>query len=152
MFELFQKISLTIASVFAGTTVASSPANVVKQAVVTPSPISQVEMVNRSGEFSSSGQTVRYSLRMSKNGGEITGNITGSCEGPIKGSFEGGEGGKIEGKAKASCGIAFIRQNIEVNYSGKLYLKEGKADLNWIGEIPFVANSGSFILNFEPVN
>lgn len=155
MLDLFQKLSLTIASFVTGATVAGNAAMSTPRPLITPSPspkVVEVPVVVRSGEYAISGQSVKYLVNIPKNGGEIKGNITGTCDGPISGNFDGNEGGKIEGRAKASCGIAFIRQNIEVSYTGNLYLKQGRADLNWTGDIPFSPSSGSFSIYFEPVN
>lgn len=120
----------------------------------TPSPTAQIQknLVVREGEYTYSGYSLKYSLSVPKNGGDINGNFSGVCEGPIIGYFAGGEGGDIKGSAQVDCKIAFLSYNLKATYTGKLYLKQGKVDLNWEGEIPYTQNSGSLSINFEPVN
>lgn len=119
-----------------------------------PAPVTQVQkdLVTRSGEYSHSGYTLKYTLRVNKDGGPITGEFKGVCVGPIIGKFTGGEGGNIEGQAQANCKVAIFSYNLKANYTGKLYLKEGKVDINWAGQIPYTQNSGNLSINFEPVN
>lgn len=116
----------------------------------TPTEIIQQDLITRSGEITYSGQSVRYIINVPKNGGLVTGSISGVCEGGISGNFDGGEGGKISGHANPSCGIAFVRQTFNVSFNGQLYLKQGKVDLNWLGNVPSTPGKGSFIYNFEP--
>lgn len=120
----------------------------------TPSPTSQVnqsDIVTRSGEYSYSGHTLKYLLNVPKNGGEITGSFSGVCEGPITGRFDGSEGGTIEGGTEVNCHIAIFSYALKANYFGKLYLKAGRAEINWSGKIPYTKESGSFTINFEHV-
>ncbi len=121
--------------------------------VPSPAPVAlvQKDVVERSGEYSHSGYSLKYTLRVNKNGGPITGEFKGVCVGPITGEFKGGEGGDIEGSAQANCKVAIFSYNLKVTYAGKLYLKEGKVDLNWLGQIPYTQNSGNLSINFEPV-
>lgn len=118
----------------------------------TPVPQLQEDVVTRFGEYSYSGYTLKYVLNIPKNGGEISGAFSGVCEGPINGSFAGGGGGNVSGDAEANCKVAIFSYKLKANYTGKLYLNEGKVDINWTGEIPYTANSGSLTINFEPVN
>ncbi len=119
-----------------------------------PTPVVQVQkdVVTRSGEYSHSGYTLKYTLNVPKSGGDINGAFSGVCNGPIIGKFAGGEGGNIEGSAQTDCKVAIFSYNLKVAYIGKLYLKEGKIDLNWEGQIPYTNNSGNLSINFEPIN
>lgn len=116
-----------------------------------PTPVAE-NTVERSGEYTYSGYTLRYTLRIPKDGGAVDGNFSGVCEGPITGSFDGKEGGKVTGEAKANCKIAFFSYKLKAAYDANLYLKLGKVDVNWTGEIPYTPNKGSFTMNFEPVD
>lgn len=118
-----------------------------------PTPVAQVQkdVVTRSGEYSYSGYTLKYSLNVPKNGGDINGQFSGVCNGPIIGKFAGGSGGNIEGSTQANCKVAIFSYNLKVTYTGKLYLKMGKVDINWAGQIPYTNNSGNLSINFEPV-
>lgn len=118
-----------------------------------PAPLALVQkgMVERSGEYSYSGYSLKYTVRVNKNGGPITGEFSGACVGPISGKFSGGEGGNIEGSAQANCKVAIFSYNLKVSYTGKLYLKSGKVDLSWAGQIPYTQNFGNLSINFEPV-
>lgn len=127
-------------------------ANHKPQVTPTPKPVINKNIVSRSGQYSYSGYTLKYTVNVPKDGGEVTGSLDGVCKGPITGKFEGGEGGSVEGSAKASCGISFITYDLEAKYNGKIYLKEGKIDLDWEGKIPYTKNQGSFTINFEPAN
>lgn len=120
---------------------------------VTPTPLTTPakNMVVRSGEYSYSGYTLKYTLRIPKDGGKVTGSFGGVCEGPITGQFDGKEGGKVIGEAKANCRIAFFSYHLKAGYDANLYLEQGKVDVNWTGEIPYTSNKGSFSINFEPV-
>lgn len=132
----------------------TSPALTAPADLPTLSPSSQVVqagMVTRSGEYSYSGHVLKYTLTVPQKGGDINGSFSGVCEGPITGKFAGGNGGNIEGSAQAKCSIAIFSYNLKVNYTGKLYLNEGKVDINWAGEIPYTQNSGNLAIDFEPV-
>lgn len=116
-----------------------------------PSPVNIQDTVTRSGQYSYNGYTLKYIVNVPKRGGPITGNFEGVCTGPITGKFAGPEGGKVEGEARANCKIAIFNYNLKAVYSGKLYLKQGKLDVNWEGQIPYTDNKGSFTVYFEPV-
>lgn len=153
--DFFGNLSSMIASVMTAVVgLASSvvPGISTLQATPTPTPsvVIQENMVIRSGEISYSGQSVKYSINIPKNGGEVTGSVTGICEGNIKGTYDGVEGGKISGTASPSCGVAFVRQTFNISYEGQLYLSQGRANLNWEGNIPSTSGKGSYIFNFEP--
>ncbi len=119
-----------------------------------PTPVAKVQkdVVTRSGEYSYSGHSLRYSLTVPRDGGDINGAFSGVCEGPITGKFAGGEGGNVEGSAQANCRVVIFNYNLKATYTGKLYLKEGKVDINWSGQIPYTQNSGNLSINFNPVN
>lgn len=153
--DIWGNLSNMIASIMAAVVgLASSvvPGISTPQATPTPTPnvVIQENMVIRSGEISYSGQSVKYSINIPKNGGDITGSISGVCTGDITGTYDGIEGGKVSGEANPSCGIAFLRQTFNISYDGQLYLKQGKVDLNWEGNIPSTPGKGFFSYNFEP--
>ena len=147
-----KKITLGIVTALTAT---SHGVSVLPQATptpqVTPAAIDK-NIVTRSGEYSYSGHTLKYTIRVNKNGGPITGEFSGVCIGPITGKFVGGEGGSIEGEAKANCKVAVFNYNLKATYTGNLYLEGGYVNVNWAGEIPFTTNSGSFTANFDSVN
>ena len=139
-----------------GTTALLSAAISAVSPTPAPSPSSlpqisnQENVVTRSGQYTHKGYTLGYTLSVPKEGGEFSGSFNGTCEGPITGQFEGGEGGKIEGEAEARCKVAVFSYDLNATYKGKLYLNEGKAEINWEGEIPFTLGKGSFAVNFDP--
>lgn len=155
--DFLGNISKIVASVVATvTTMASSIVPGINQPLITPPPVNNPEtviqqnMVVRSGVITYSEQSVKYIINIPKNGGDVTGSVSGICNGSITGTYDGGEGGNISGTANPSCGVAFIRQTFNISYNGQLYLKQGKADLNWEGDIPSTPGKGSYTFNFEP--
>lgn len=144
----FKSIALSLIA----TLTALSHTGVAPSPSPTPEPSPDKNTIIRSGEYSYSNYTLKYTLRIPKNGGDISGYFSGVCTGPITGKYEGGEGGKVEGRAEANCKIVILKYDLKATYSAKLYLKEGKADINWEGEIPYTPNKGSFTANFEPAN
>lgn len=118
----------------------------------TPLPTPAKNIVVRSGEYTQSGYTLKYIVRVNKDGGPITGEFSGVCVGPITGKFDGGEGGKVEGEARANCKVAIFNYNLKAIYNGNLYLKGGHVDINWVGEIPYTSNSGNLSVNFDSAN
>lgn len=149
LFSNLKSFVLGITTLISTATSPALPASTI-QATPTPTPtVVQKDIVTRSGEYSYSNYTVRYEISVPEKGGPITGSVSGVCEGPITGNFTGGEGGNIEGQAEATCKVAIFSYNLKVNYTGKLYLKEGKVDVNWTGNIPYTQSSGSLTLNFE---
>jgi|SRR3989338_1896631 len=149
-----EQILLGIKSFIAGvTTILVSTVSVASMPtptpMPTPHPVGEGQII-RSGEYSYQGYTLKYTVNLPKEGGAITGNFSGVCEGPISGEYDGKE--IINGEAQATCKVAFLSYNLKAKYSGKLYLNEGRADINWEGEIPYTENKGNFSVNFEPVN
>lgn len=142
-FSLF--IASAITSLFAFGGIEEVPATPL------PSPTS-LNSVTKSGEYNYAGKSINYTLYFPKNGGEITGSIDGSCSGPITGTYDGKDGGDITGTLNATCFFAFIEKSFQIDYSGKLYLEEGRADLDWEGEVPLTENKGNFTLNFDSDN
>lgn len=148
-------LSNIVASVVTATVgIASSVVPGITPPQITPtSPraeIMQQNIITRSGKITYSGQSVKYSINVPKNGGQITGYVSGVCKGSLTGNYDGIEGGKISGKTSQSCGIGFIRKTFNITFNGKLYLKQGKIDLNWEGNIPSTPGKGSYSFNFEP--
>lgn len=142
--------NLTLAVVTAISAIAPGiPA--VPKATPTPLPSPAENIAVRTGEYSYSGYTLKYALNIPKDGGAVTGSFSGVCEGPITGNFDGKEGGKVVGQAQANCRIAIFNYNLKAAYDADLYLKQGKVDVNWAGEIPYTPNKGSFTINFDPV-
>ena len=133
-------------------TAVSRAGAVVPQNTPTPLPTPVRNIITRTGEYSYSGYSLKYIVRVNKDGGPITGEFSGVCVGPITGKFAGGSGGNIEGEAKANCKIAIFNYNLKASYTGNLYLHNGLVNINWSGEIPYTANSGSFTVNFESLN
>ncbi|MBI2338392.1 hypothetical protein HYU95_04375 [Candidatus Daviesbacteria bacterium] len=150
MDNLFAGIkNFTLTVVAALTTIV--PVAITPTPVPTPLPTPSENIVVRSGEYSYSGYTLKYTLNIPKKGGAVTGNLSGVCEGPITGNYDGKEGGKAAGEAQANCRIAVFTYNLKATYDANLYLKQGKVDVNWAGEIPYTSNKGSFTVNFDPV-
>lgn len=108
-------------------------------------------MIIRSGEYSYSGQTLKYKVHIPKNGGKISGNLTGVCNGPIEGDYNSGPAKVVEGRAKATCPI-LLNKKLSVRYTAHLDLEKGKAYIDWQGDIPYTNGLGSFTFDFEPVN
>ena len=153
--DFLGSISKIIASVMATVSgITSSVLPSITPPQITPTPQSpifiQENIISRSGEIFYAGQTIKYSINIPKNGGDITGSVNGICEDQIIGTFDGIEGGKIAGTASPNCGVAFIRKTFNVSYEGQLYLKQGRAVLNWTGDIPSTSGKGTYIFNFEP--
>lgn len=129
----------------------SSP-NPTSSSVVNPSqnPTSS-DVITTSGEYSYLGQGVTYTVSFPKNGGDVHGSLGGMCHDSfINGKFEGGDGGKIQGTIFAWCGIAFLQQRVIANYTGNVYLKDGRIDVNWEGNTQSSWGRGSYTLKFNP--
>lgn len=152
--DFWGNLSQIVASVVAavvGITASVVPDITPSQIIPTPtSNIVEQNIITRSGVLTYSGQSVNYTINVPKDGGQFTGSVSGVCQGSLTGNYDGGEGGKINGQLNPSCGIAFVRQTFNINFDGKLYLKQGKIDLNWEGNIPSTPGKGSFTYNFEP--
>ncbi len=106
------------------------------------------KLITISGSYTYIGQELRYSVNTPKSGGEISGEVSGLCNGSTEGKFEGGEGGKIEGRASADCGIGFIRQKVNVSYTGRLFPEKKLMEINWNGQIPYFGDHGSFSYSY----
>ena len=158
MDNLILGIKTFVLGVTAAFSSVTSQALIVPKATPTPQPTNppasqvQEDTVIREGEYSYSNYNLKYSIAVPKKGGDIIGAYSGVCEGPITGKFEGGEGGNIKGETEVDCKVAIFSYKLKASYTGKLYLKMGKADLNWKGKIPYTQNSGNLSVNFEPVN
>lgn len=122
------------------------------KATPVPVPAPAKNIIVRSGEYSYSGYTLKYTLRIPKDGGKVTGNFSDACEGPITGNFDGKEGGKVTGEAQANCKIVLFTYKLKANYEAKLYLNQGKVDVDWTGKMPYVGDQGSFTIYFEPAD
>lgn len=144
-----QQIGLGIAAFFTTVTHSGSITPVVTP---TPQPTFPPNIITRSGKYDYQNYQLRYTLHIPKDGGAISGEVSGVCNGPILGDFDGKEGGIVKGVAQANCKIAVFSYHLEGRYTGKLYLKQGKVDLDWVGQIPFTQNHGSFTVGFDPVN
>lgn len=107
-------------------------------------------------------QGIRFNITMPKAGGDISGNFSGLCNGSINGYYNGGEGsinaryegGKsnfILGRAWGSCNIPFLDRAVDISYTGTMFPKDGKADIDWQSHSGVTGeNSGSFTQNFIP--
>lgn len=146
-----QHISLSIAAVLA----AYFPAAISINSQPTLAPKSAIEargnIITRSGQYSYSGQTLKYSVNIPKDGGEINGQFSGACHGPIKGYFKGAPSYAIDdGQAQAVC-LILLNKKLSATYIAHLDLENGKAYIDWIGDIPYTPRKGSFTIEFEPV-
>lgn len=108
-------------------------------------------IVTRSGEYSYSGQTLKYTVNIPKDGGKVTGHFNGVCSGPIGGFYGGGLSKTVQGRASATCPI-LLSKKLTASYTAHLDLENGKVYIDWQGDIPYTSGSGSFTINFEPVN
>jgi hypothetical protein len=79
----------------------------------------------------------------------VTGSFSGSCTGTIRGNYAGGNEGAINGTADGTCKVALINQDIKAKYNGKVYLKDGRADLSYEGNMGPLWNSGSQTVTFS---
>ncbi len=147
LFNSLQNLTLAITATISGLLMAGS---VQTTTIASPSPTitPNPNIITKTGEYNYGGQNLKYTLSIPRNGGAITGNIEGACKGPVTGNFEGSEGGEIAGKANVVCSFGFIKKNIDVTYLGNLFLKEGKADLSWEGQVPLTDNKGELTLKF----
>ena len=151
--EGFQKAFIGIVAAIAGTGIMSVDKVALPPPTNPPLPetVNQQEVITKSGQYTISGQTVTYTVNFPKNGGEVTGSLGGLCSGEIKGDFDGQEGGVFTGSVNPSCGVAFLRFSTNVTFTGNLFLNQGRANLDWQGNIPSTPGSGNVTVNFEPV-
>lgn len=158
MEHLFDLVKYTLASVIATVGIAQSSVDVsVNNQVETTSVTSQVTtqstqtMMTKTGEMEMFGQKVRYTLSFPKEGGDITGKFDGSCEGVVTGVYSGEETNDINGKLSGNCLLGIVEQPLEVNYTGKANLGEGKLDITYDAKLGLVGQKGSTILDFITV-
>ncbi len=149
--DIFQQISIAVASAVTSIFAVGSM-DVLQQPSPTPAVASNPNVVTRTGQYDYAGESLRYTIHIPKSGGPVTGNLEGQCSGPISGTYNGKEGGQLVGEVNAVCSFAFIKKDLSIDYSGNLFLKAGRADLNWEGQIPLTSNQGNITLNFEPAN
>lgn len=105
-------------------------------------------IITASGGYSYAGQNLTYTFAFPRDGGDVTGSVSGVCSGPVSGKYDGGDGGNVSGQIPVTCQMGFIKQSYQLNYNGKVYLKDKRVDINWTGNIPFYSNSGAFSLYF----
>ncbi len=107
-------------------------------------------IITRSGQYTYSGQTLKFIVNIPKSGGEVSGKFNGVCSGPITGHYNSGPAQSIEGKASATC-LILLNKKLSVNYIAHLNLEKGKAYIDWTGNLPYTPGKGSFTFDFEPV-
>lgn len=105
-------------------------------------------IITASGGYSYAGQNLSYTFTFPRDGGDVTGNVGGVCNGSVNGKYDGGDGGNVSGQIPVTCQVGFIKQDYQLNYNGKVFLKDKRVDINWTGDIPFYSKSGSFSLYF----
>lgn len=88
-------------------------------------------MITVSGDYSFLNQSIHYSFQFPKQGGAVSGGFNGVCQGSITGNYAGGEGENVNGDVSGDCSVAFIKQPVKATYAGKVFLKEGKVDVNY---------------------
>lgn len=113
--------------------------------IVTPAPSS---IITATGGYNYAGQNLTYTFTFPRDGGDVTGNVEGFCSGPVSGKYDGGDGGNVSGQIPVTCQMGFIKQNYQLDYNGKVYLKDKRVDINWTGNVPFSSDSRSFSLYF----
>lgn len=121
------------------------------QAATTTSPTAPTVpdlMITASGGYSYAGQNLSYTFTFPRDGGDVTGNVEGFCSGPVHGKYDGGDGGNVSGQIPVTCQMGFIKQNYQLDYNGKVYLKGKRVDVDLTGNIPFSSDSRSFSLYF----
>lgn len=98
------------------------------------------------GSYEYLNQQVNYSIKIPKNGGDITGKVTGICEGLVTGTYLQGRTPQVEGTVNAKCRMAFISQQASAKFSGKINDGEKKAYLDWVGDGFIAGKRGSVSL------
>lgn len=110
----------------------------------------QSDVIVRSGEYSYAGQTLKYTVNIPKNGGQLKGKLTGVCNGTIKGYFKGSPSyGIDDGVAEARCPV-LLNKKLSVTYVAHIILPEGWARIDWMGNLPYTSGKGTFTTSFEP--
>lgn len=106
------------------------------------------QTITATGGYNYAGQNLSYTFTFPRDGGDVTGNVEGFCSGPVHGRYDGGDGGNVSGQIPVTCQMGFIKQNYQIDYNGKVYLKDKRVDIDWTGNIPFSSDSKSFSLYF----
>lgn len=110
------------------------------------------KLITRDGQYTYNGQTLRYKVSIPLDGGKVTGQFNGICNGPITGTYKGPPSFAVDdGSAKVTCPILLYKK-LSATYIAHLNLKEGKAFIDWVGDIPYTSGYGSFIVGFAPVD
>lgn len=108
------------------------------------------KVITAIGKYTYASQSITYNFNFPSYGGDVTGTIEGICKGNVHGRFLGGDGGNIKGSIIGECEVFPLTQNFQVNYNGTVYLNDGRINLTYTGNIPFVGESGNLSLYFNP--
>lgn len=99
--------------------------SVISSGVSSPSVLSQAtstpEIYEINGTYSYLGQSINYSIKVPRKGGQMTGTISGACQADIKGDYEGEAEGKFSGNASGKCSFLFVKYDGSVDFKGNLY-------------------------------
>jgi len=93
----------------------------------TASPSASFYMAERS--INSQGHTISISVKIPKNGGNVSGNISGDCAGDISGHYDGKDEGDINGSANVSCKYLFVRLPGTATFDGTVDKTDKTAEL-----------------------
>ncbi|MFA5933161.1 MAG: hypothetical protein WCV81_02750 [Microgenomates group bacterium] len=116
-----------------------------------PSSTKTSDTITISQDLNYMNQITHFTITMPKAGGDVTGTLSGVCNGNINGRYSGGEGGSVLGRAFGTCSIAFLSSDIDISYTGTMWPKAGKANIDWLSHSGVTGeNSGSFTQNFVP--
>lgn len=96
-------------------------------------------------------QSANFNITIPKAGGDISGSFSGICNGSINGRYNGGEGGSMLGRVFGTCNIPFLDHAIDISYTGIIFPKEGKMNIDWLSHSGVTGdNNGSFTQYFIP--
>lgn len=95
--------------------------------------------------------TVKITVQLPVNGGNITGNVDGFCEGALTGVYDGQEAGKISGNLNGTCGYFILRTPATATFDGVVYKIKGEIPINYMAKAENNLKTGNVTLHFTPL-
>ena len=110
------------------------------EATMSAMPTVVVKMINASGNYSNSGQTVNVTIQFPKYGGEVQGSLSGDCEGSLTGVYKDNS---LEGTGSGVCKMFFLTFDATITYTGIVNLENQKVKLDFKGTAEKYTHEGS---------
>lgn len=117
-----------------------------------PKPSPTKKIIKASGELVIESHTINYSVSFPAKGGTISGEGSGICNGTGTGTFEGDNSTVVSGTLTGNCDYYGTSLSAAGNFSGDIYVKDGRAEGTWEGSANGHSKSGAWSFTFPPIN